>query len=442
MNRERQVRGLGYLGSLARGTARFGRGADGRALLFCALSLLGWLSFLAWRPVTHPWGDLARGAFTDHFSHMNAARAFPRIGLEIYRRGPMLMVPPVSGKELAELPADVQSGGSWTGGIYPMPGSTWDKPWVTSWSGFPRPYPPGDLLLVAPVAYLYDQTDLSFTDANRLLIALFMIYAHIGLFFGTRLVAREASLATPVLWLCWALIYLEAVHNTLDGFYDFAVAAPLFLCFEYLRARRSLAAAVAYSAAAVIHFRVLFLAPLSLYAVYLFARERQWRAFGVRQVPAALALALLSFATLGTFWLVTPALRQMNVTNPANVWLQPLATPTVLWLIAVVLICAVLLAVARAFFDLVMVLWLGCMYLSLREAQPWHSLIVSTWLLAPVFTAAPRGAEAVRLVRLVFIAFVALFLLRNPLWPNVWMPGLWAPVPPVAGPAPTPAPGP
>jgi hypothetical protein len=340
----------------------------------------------------------------------------------------------VSGAQLAELPADVQSGGSWTGGIYPMPGATWDKPWVTSWSGFPRPYPPGDLLLVAPVAYLYDQTDLSFTDANRLLIVLFMIYTHIGLFFGTRLILREASLATPVLWLCWALLYLEAVHNTLDGFYDFAVAAPLFLCLEYLRARRGLAAAVAYCAAAVIHFRVLFLAPLSLYALYLFVRERQWRGFGVRQALAALVAAGLSFATLGTFWLVMPALRQMSVTNPANVWVQPLAAPGVMWLIALVLTSAVALGALRAFFDLLMVLWLGAMYLSLREAQPWHGLIVSIWLLAPVYTVRPRGEEAVRLVRFVFIAFVTIFLLRNPLWPNYWMPALWAPVVPAAPP--------
>jgi hypothetical protein len=392
--------------------------------------LVGWLSFSALRPVAHPWGDLARGAFTDHFSHMNAARAFPRIGLDIYRRGPMLLYPPVSGTELTELPEDVKYGGSWTGGIYPMPGGTWDKPWVTSWSGFPRPYPPGDLLLVAPIAYLYDQTDLSFTQANRLLILLFLIYTHVGVFFASRMVLREASLATPVLWLCWALLYSETIHDTLDGFYDFSVATPLLLCFEYLRARRGLAAAVAFCAGAFIHFRVLFLAPLSLYAAYLFVRERQWRGFGWKQGLAVAVAAGLTFCTLGTFWLVTPALRQMTVTNPANMWVQPISAPAVLWLLAVVLLLAAVLTYARAFFDLAILLWLGVMYLSLREAQPWHILIIAVWLIAPVLHVRPRGEEAVRVVRLFFIYYVAMFLLRNPLWPNYWMYMLWLPIVP------------
>jgi hypothetical protein len=404
-------------------------GNDGRALVFSLCSLVACLSWASLRTLPHPWADLSRGSYTDHFSHMNAARAFPRLGLEIYRKGPMLMFPPVWGEELAKLPLDVQSGGSWTGGIYPMPGSTWDKPWVTSWSGFPRPYPPGDLLVVAPVALLYEQTDLSFAGANRLLIMLFLIYAHVGVFLATRLVLREASLATPVLWVAWALLYLESIHHTLEGFYDYAAAIPLLLCFDYLRARRGLAAAAAFCAAAVIHFRVLFLAPLSLYAAYLFVRERQWRDFGPKQGLLAVMVAGLSFITLGTFWLVTPALRQMTVTNVANAWVQPLSTPAVLWLLAVVLLAAALLAYLRAYFDLFVALWLGGMYLSLREAQPWHCLIVSVWLVAPIMQARPRGEEAVRAARLFMLSYVAIFVLRNPLWPNYWMPLLWAPLP-------------
>jgi hypothetical protein len=401
----------------------------GRAFVFSALSLILCLSWGGLRTLPHPWADLSRGSFTDHFSHMNAARAFSELGLQIYRQGPMLMYPPIVGEELAKLPRDTQFGGSWTGGVYPMPGSSWDKPWVTSWSGYPRPYPPGDLLLVAPIAFLYERTDLSFAGANRLLIMLFLIYAHVGVFFGTRLVLREASLATPVLWGAWALVYLEGVHHTLEGFYDFAAAAPLFLCFDFLRARRGLAAAVAYCAAAVIHFRVLFLAPLSLYAVYIFVRDRQWQRFGVKQALAAFAVLSLSFVTLGTFWLVTPALRQMTVTNAANVWVQPLMSPGVLWLSAVVLLATAILVYARAYFDAFIALWLGVMYLSLREVQPWHSLIVATWLIAPVWHARPRAEEAVRSARLFMFSFITILFLRNPLWPNYWMPLLWAPLP-------------
>jgi hypothetical protein len=357
---------------------------------------------------------------------MNAARAFMRVGVDIYRRGPMLMYPPVSGEELASLPKDVQLGGSWTGGIYPMPGASPDKPWVTSWSGYPRPYPPGDLVLVAPVAYLYEQTSLSFSNTNRLLIMLFLIYTHIGLFFGTRMLLRDASLATPVLWIGASLVYLEAIHYTLEGFYDFAAAAPLFLCFEYLRARRGLAAAVAYSVAAAIHFRVLFLAPVSLYALSIFVRERQWRGFGPRQGLGVLAIAGLSFASLGTFWLVTPALRQMAVSNVANMWVQPITAPAVLWLMTVILLSSLVLLYARAYVDLAVLLFLGFAFLSLREAQPWHWVITAVWLIAPVFQVRPDGAEAVRASRLFMLAYVAGFVLRNPLWPQFWVPLLWA----------------
>jgi len=44
-------------------------------------------------------------------------------------------------------------------------------------------YPPGDMLLVAPIAALYHYTNLSFGGACHLLIGWFIVLAHSALFY-------------------------------------------------------------------------------------------------------------------------------------------------------------------------------------------------------------------------------------------------------------------
>ena len=58
-----------------------------RALLVTLLSLAAWGVWGYRHPNPHPWQDLTRGVYTDHFSHLNAARAFVRVGPRIYREG-------------------------------------------------------------------------------------------------------------------------------------------------------------------------------------------------------------------------------------------------------------------------------------------------------------------------------------------------------------------
>jgi hypothetical protein len=391
-------------------------------LLFVVLSCLGWLGYVARSPAYHAWGDLERGTYSDHFSHMNAARAFARIGFDIYRAGARQLLPGLH-PALHPLPADLQVGGGSTGGIFLLPGVRADKPWLTGWADRPRLYPPGDLLLVAPVAMLYDQTELSFAAACRLLIALFVLYAHVSLYFVYRWLAPQLKLSTPLLWLCAGLIYFEAVHWSLNGFYDFAVVTPLVFCLRYLQERRAIAAALAYCLAAACHFRVFFLAPLALYALWIFVADKQWRGLKRRDYAALLAVGVLSLGVLWVFALIRPAL-DMPVTNPAHPSLWAASLEPVLWLLAVSLISLLLLLCARAWFDVVQLAWLSLTLVALNEAAPWHLLAPMTWLIAPLYRGRPEGFEAVRLARLLLLWFAGVWLLRGQFWPE-WLFWLW-----------------
>ena len=398
-----------------------------RALLVTLLSLAAWGVWGYRHPNPHPWQDLTRGVYTDHFSHLNAARAFARVGPRIYREGAASIGREPTLDERHAMPSDVKSGGSFTGGIYMLPGLAAEKPWVTSWSSIARPYPPGDLLLVAPVALLYEKTSISFTRANTLLIALFVLYAHVGFFVAARLVLRQASWARPVLALGALVLYFEAMHAALEGFYDVAAIAPLLLAFEYLAERRALAAVVAYCVAAFVHFRVFFLAPVAVMGGISFLLSVRSRPFTWRDGVALLTAALLACATLGTFAVLVPTLRTMEMNNPANLFEHPALHLPVLSFAVVASACAAVLAAASAWFDLVMLAWLTLCFFSLRQAMGWHALIVLPWVIAPVTHARAGASESVRAVRLAFVVYVALAILRTMLWPGDWVPRLFGP---------------
>jgi hypothetical protein len=151
------------------------RSPDRRALVLASLSLVVCISWELFRSDAHPFGGLTPGAYTDHISHMNAARLFPRLGRDLWRRGIRDLVPLATPTERAQLPPDVQPNQGWTGGIYVVPGWPADKPAVMSWSTVSRPYPPGDLLLVAPAALLFHFTSMSATVAYRLTIVLLLL---------------------------------------------------------------------------------------------------------------------------------------------------------------------------------------------------------------------------------------------------------------------------
>jgi hypothetical protein len=400
-----------------------------RALVITLISLCVWEAWEGLRVFPHPWGDLKRANYTDHFSHMNAARVFPRVGIDLWRRPIDQMFHKLTPEELAALPIDVQTGGSYSGGVFEVPGWPPGKPLVTSWSNHPRNYPPGDMLLVAPVAVLYHYQNISFSTANRLLLMLFLFYAHLALFFffELTLVPAPESLALERARLVTAgLVYLEVIHWTLEGFYDAAALAPLVLCARSLRDRRGLAAMVAFCIAAFIHFRAFFFAPWAIYALVLTIRERQWRSWGVgRALMLALATAL-GAVSLGVFFILSPSLQNLPIHNFINLendprWLAWIMLPVFLGVVGV---AARELRRLRAWLDLAVLGWLALMLVALHEAYPWHVILAMVpWLCAPPSVVATGDAIRVHVVRLgVVVGSICLVFGYEPfavwkLWP-------------------------
>src|SRR4051812_46917425 len=99
-----------------------------RALAFTLASWTLWSIFAVVHARAHAWADLDAGRFTDHFSHMNAARLFPRLGPEFWRKPAAELLPPLTAEEIAGLPDDVRQGGSYTGGLFRVDGWPAGKP--------------------------------------------------------------------------------------------------------------------------------------------------------------------------------------------------------------------------------------------------------------------------------------------------------------------------
>lgn len=392
-----------------------------RVLVLTVASWLLWSAAMELRTPRHPWADLSNGWFSDHYSHLNAARALPRVGLDLYRRGAAEDFPVAT----EPLPADLRGAGGHNGGAYAVPGMAADKPWATSWSQMARPYPPGDLLVVAPIALLYEWTDLSFSDANRLLILWFLALAHLAIGLAVVLALEAPPAQRRWAIAAAALLALEAIHWSLQGFYDVAMLTPLLLSVVWLTRGRPLASLVAYGVALFLHFRALFLAPIALAAIWQLWTLRPRQRIDLRSGAALVTASLLAATSLATLWLLRPTIVHTPLTNPAHLWSQGLWTPPVLALVALVGAASAAMIRARAWLDVVMVLWLGVVFVSVRQCMPWHVLVLLPWL----FLGRPAGAGArptwVEPVRALVIVSVSAWLLHNPLWPQRWLGLFW-----------------
>ena len=80
-------------------------------LYLIALSLFFWCTWYIGYGSTHPFGDFGNGEFTDHFSHMNAARLFTQQGLDTWRKPLNQLYRPLSEEELDALPSDLSEPG-------------------------------------------------------------------------------------------------------------------------------------------------------------------------------------------------------------------------------------------------------------------------------------------------------------------------------------------
>ncbi|MEO6573473.1 MAG: hypothetical protein ABIP89_06520 [Polyangiaceae bacterium] len=387
------------------------------ALIVTLASLWLWSAWQLHRPL-HPYGDLSGGTFTDHFSHLTTTRLFPRVGIDIWRRPIREHGRPLTESEARSLPRDIPPKAA-NREVFAVDGWPIEKPIVASWTHLPRLHPPGDLVLIAPVALLYSFTPISFTFANRLLILSFLIYAHVSLFFYFQawLTPRKGS-AVGLLTLL--VVYGEVLHWTFEGFYEAAVLAPLFLCAKWLHERRMLAAIVAYTVATTIHFRAFFFAPWVVYAAFSIVSDGSWKTWRGRDVGAALVAGLLAAATLFVFALVWPTLSAMPIVYSPLAFSAGQATPPALsaYLVVLVIVGAAF-AYSRAWMDLVILAWLTFIFVRLHEAYEWDLVALLAWLGSPLGSPPKRAAMA-RDARLYFVLFCGATLFRSTLAP-VWL---------------------
>jgi hypothetical protein len=381
------------------------RMATGRrwALALTACSFLGWSSWELMRPPGNAFMDLS-GRFTDHFSHMSAARLFTRYGVDIWRVPLNRLLQRPTAAQRAALPADTLRCLD-----CPFIAPGWRKPVVENWSHVVRLYPPGDLVLMAPVAGLYHFTSISLVTANRLLLVLILGFAHAGLFLlldgllTSTPAVRDGSLLAAYLGFNCVL------HWSLEGFYDSVLLVPLLLCWRFLGERRGLAAAIAYCAAAFLHFRAYYYAPWVLWALLLIVRDRQWKRWRARDWSAAAAALLLGAASLTMFVLILPGLLAFpDRSNPLLLAASRGLSPTLTTGAVIALAAIAVFLWAGSRIDALTLGWMGLVLTHVRQSGMWYPVAVVPWMVAPPRLDRPERAPLVFQVRVLVFLFLAL----------------------------------
>lgn len=385
-----------------------------RVRILVGCSLAGWVVWALLRPLCHPYADLACGNYSDHFSDMNIARALVADGLDVWRSPLRELGDPLTESEIESLPPDIRLVGD---AARKVPGWPADKPFVSSFEHLPSINPPGGLALTAPVAAAYHFTSLSFTQANRMLIALFLVYAHLSLyvFFGGVAKMELGSVG----FLGGFAVYGETIYFTLQGFSEAAVIGPLILSAFALSRNDGLKGIAWFTLAVSFHFRALFFLPLFAYGVYLVLRDRQWKAWTVSSWGTAAASLIAGSLTLLIFWMLRPALAQIPVTNAVQqriLWEQ---RDLAVLFVGMLLLLAGVLIRSRAWADLVLLLWIFTMFTWLNEAYPWNVLSLMAWMGMPV---AGERRHVVRDVRFAALLFLAMVVLKHESYPvPIWI---------------------
>ncbi len=372
------------------------------AAALCLLSFTAWSTWELVRPARSPFMDLS-GTFTDHFSHMNAARLFTRVGADVWRTPLNRMLPRPTPDEAARLPPEDFACRDC---VFVVPG--WKKPILQSWPSVVRFYPPGDMVLMAPVAALFHFTELSATNANRLLLVIILACAHLGL-----LLLLEPILAAqgPARWELLLPLYLGAnviFHWSLEGFYDVVMIAPLLLCWRALGQRRGLSAGVWFCVAAFFHFRSYYYAPWALAAAVLVVREQQWRTFDKRAWVALGAGALLGAASLGSYFLALRGLLDFNVyLSPLVITASHVDKPALVTGALVAVFSLLMFVTARSWMDALMVPWLALILTTVRQTMPWYMIALVPWLCASPRPGRPERSTLAYQGRILIFLFLA-----------------------------------
>jgi hypothetical protein len=410
------------------------------ALVLTVVSFVFWSVLYLLAVSAHPYGDIEGGVFTDHFSHMNTARIFPSVGTRIWTEPLRDLGIPLTDDEVRGLPEDLRPGNGVTDPLFRIPGQSAAKPFVSSWSHQPRFHPPGDMVIAAPAAIVYQLTDLSFSGASRLVILTYLLGAHISIFFLIRAsiaqtpvspgapavpagtTSRKApagpaprSMLTsypvqPIGLLVLFMVYLEAIHWSLNGFYEAMLIAPLAISAVELRRGRGAHSLFWFAIAANMHFRAYYFGPLAIWAAVIILRNREWRRWRTQEWVLIAAAAALSLVSLRVFAWLWPWFRADGNRNHLNITVSEVDWPAVGVFLIVMAIVAVALTLARSWWDLVIAGWFTVVFLVAREAFGWHVMTLAAWFLVPLGAQAVKHAHLVRDARIIAIVFIELYV--------------------------------
>ena len=370
------------------------------------LSLALWLGLTLFRAPCHTFADLECGHYTDHLSDMNITRALATEGTVVWTRPLDELGRPLSNEQAEALPRDVAP---YSGSARSLRGWPDDKPFLSSFDQLPSLSPPGGLLLTAPVAAAYHFTNLSFTDANQLLIASSLVFAHISLWIVLRTVIWRGP--STMGYLGWFILYGETIHMTLFGFSEAAVIGPLVLCGWALARRNGLAAAAWFAVAASLHFRALYFLPLLVFALFLIARDRAWKSWTAPQWLIAALTVVIGALTAITFFVVMPAFQDIRLTNDFH-YENLLEHKDVAVMFALtVIVLAGSFAFASSWTDVALIVWVAIMTLFVRESYPWNVLTLLAWLALPI--AARAKERMVRDIRVAALLVIAMGLFNH-----------------------------
>jgi hypothetical protein len=375
------------------------------ALLAITLaSLTFWTFWNYGRPLCHTYADLSCGAFTDHFSHVALARMFTEVGFEIYERPRGELGRPLTVEEDAALPSDLRNRAA--RGVEGWPA---DKPYLTSWPQIPSFYPPGDLVMFAPVAVAYSFTDMTFTEANLLTIELLLVYSHVTIFFML-LAARRARRLDATEVLALVVGYFLVIRWTLDGFYDGGWIAPLALTPVFLARRAGFAAVTTFAMSLFAHYRALFLLPWGVRGAVDVLTGRQWRPWTWGKTAMTAATLVMGGLTTATFLIARSAMEAHQRSNPFNPAYDAFDEANLVALAIVAVPAGAVFVWKRAWLDLVTVAWVCALITQLPELYPWDAVALVPWLAAPALSPGERdpvvrGARAGAAILVMSIAF-------------------------------------
>ncbi len=380
------------------------------------VSLSGWTVYLINQPRSNILGDLSRGWYSDHFSHMNAARAFIFGGVDLWSNSLQTSLKRVSDEEAAQLPADLHRHCTAPQRECYRLSTTADaqKPIIASWSHLPRPYPPGDLLGVLPVALLYHLTPISFETACHFLIWLFVLYAHLAVFFFLQ---AATALKPPALVAC-LIFYFESIHWSLEGFYDSVAVIPLAIMAIMIVRKNWLSALLAYAAAAFLHFRAYLYGPWALLLAWRILASREWRSWPKGRWHVVAIICALSLASLASFYAISPHLRSFPLDNQLSI--ESWNWNARIGLVALFIGAAALLIWSRSWMDLVMCIWVAIMVVNLRQAFAWHLVLLLPWLVIRETPGDPQRLPVADGVKLLLVLALGVFAFRASLLPG-WL---------------------